>query len=71
MDGKIFAGLSPKTKAALLAAACVLYILSPIDVIPDLTPVLGWIDDAVVLVLTLAAVWRRLKGTKTSPPPNP
>jgi uncharacterized membrane protein YkvA (DUF1232 family) len=27
-----------------------LYILSPIDPIPDVIPVVGWVDDAVVAV---------------------
>jgi uncharacterized membrane protein YkvA (DUF1232 family) len=28
----------------------ILYILSPLDVIPDYIPVIGWIDDAIVIV---------------------
>lgn len=35
-----------------------LYILSPIDLIPDIIPVIGWVDDAVagiiILILILA-----------------
>ncbi len=31
----------------------ILYLLSPIDFIPDFIPVLGWIDDVVV---TLSAI---------------
>jgi uncharacterized membrane protein YkvA (DUF1232 family) len=27
-----------------------LYILSPIDLIPDVIPVVGWVDDAAVAV---------------------
>jgi uncharacterized membrane protein YkvA (DUF1232 family) len=27
-----------------------LYILSPIDLVPDAIPVLGWVDDAAVAV---------------------
>lgn len=29
----------------------ILYILSPIDVIPDFIPIVGWLDDLVVLVI--------------------
>ena len=25
-----------------------LYIISPVDIVPDVVPVAGWIDDAVV-----------------------
>jgi len=42
-------------KAAVVAA--VLYVLCPIDLLPDWIPVLGWLDDALVatLLLKLAA----------------
>ncbi len=33
-----------------------LYVLSPIDLLPDVIPVLGWGDDAYVLYV-LARVW--------------
>ena len=35
------------------------YLLSPIDVVPDVVPVLGYADDAVVVALALRAVVRR------------
>jgi uncharacterized membrane protein YkvA (DUF1232 family) len=40
--------------AKLIIPALVLYLLSPIDIIPDFIPVLGYVDDLVVLAL---AVW--------------
>lgn len=45
--------------ARLLAVFIAAYALSPIDLIPDFIPVLGWLDD---LVLVPAGVWlvRRL-----------
>lgn len=35
------------------------YLLSPIDLIPDVVPVLGYADDAIVVVLALRSVIRR------------
>lgn len=40
--------------AKLIAAAIVAYALSPIDLIPDFIPVLGLVDD---LLLLPAAIW--------------
>ena len=39
-----------------------LYDASPVDLIPDIIPILGWLDDGVVTVLMLAfavAAWRK------------
>ena len=33
----------------------VAYLVSPIDVVPDFIPILGFVDDAAVFALTLAA----------------
>ena len=37
--------------AKLFAAVTVAYALSPIDLIPDFIPLLGYIDDLVILSL--------------------
>lgn len=42
--------------ASLVTGIGVIYILSPIDLLPDVIPVLGWTDDALVGVLILF-VW--------------
>lgn len=39
--------------AKLLAIGVVGYALSPIDLIPDFIPVLGWLDDLVIVPLGL------------------
>lgn len=42
------------------AAAIVLYLLSPIDLIPDLIPVLGVVDDLVIVPMALRWLLSRL-----------
>lgn len=38
-------------KGALLAG--IVYVISPIDFIPDVIPVAGWVDDLIVIALAL------------------
>jgi uncharacterized membrane protein YkvA (DUF1232 family) len=33
----------------IVVILCLLYVLSPIDFLPDVVPVLGWLDDLGVL----------------------
>lgn len=42
----------------IITIACALYVLSPIDVVPDIFPIVGWIDDAGVAAY-LIKTWRR------------
>lgn len=46
-----YRGLSVRTLAA--CAVSLLYVLSPVDVIPDFIPGIGLIDDAAVVTLLL------------------
>ena len=41
-------------------ALMVLYVLSPVDLIPDVIPVLGIVDDVVLLPLAIRFVLKRL-----------
>lgn len=52
-----FAARHPRTPwyAKLLVAAIVAYALSPIDLIPDFVPVLGYLDDLVLLPMGI--IW--------------
>lgn len=40
--------------AKILAAVVVVYALSPIDLIPDFIPVLGYLDDLIILPALIA-----------------
>lgn len=44
--------------AKLVAGAVVAYALSPIDLIPDFIPVLGYLDDLILLPLGIALAVR-------------
>jgi uncharacterized membrane protein YkvA (DUF1232 family) len=43
-------------KTVLAAAAALFYILNPFDLIPDLVPALGLMDDAAVLTMVVKAI---------------
>ncbi|WP_443070864.1 YkvA family protein [Streptomyces sp. NBC_01476] len=52
-----YPGLS-RSKLLAFAAVAVLYVLSPIDAIPDFIPVLGWTDDGAVALWFLTGIIR-------------
>ncbi|WP_312843202.1 YkvA family protein [Diaphorobacter nitroreducens] len=56
------AARDPRTPWALrlLALAVAAYALSPIDLVPDFIPVLGYLDDLLIVPLGLALVLRLL-----------
>ena len=49
---------------ALLAVLAVVYAISPIDVVPDFVPVLGWLDDGLILWFGLSQAWQAMRGRK-------
>ena len=57
-----YAGRDPRTPVLvrLLAMCVAAYALSPIDLIPDFIPVLGYLDDLVLVPLGVALVIRLL-----------
>ena len=78
------AARDPRTPWALrlLALAVAAYALSPIDLVPDFIPVLGYLDDLLIVPLGLALVLRLLPRLRQAagaaaglstllPPPTP
>lgn len=60
---KKYRKIPARTIFALVAA--LLYVVSPIDVIPDFIPVVGYIDDAKVLMICLDSVRADLNDFRT------
>lgn len=48
--------MSIKVGTILLA----LYVISPVDLLPDVIPVLGWLDDATLLALGLPFLLKKV-----------
>ena len=49
--------------AKSLAVAVTAYAISPIDLIPDFIPVIGWLDDLLLIPLGLLAVRAMIPAT--------
>ena len=43
--------------AKLVVAGCVAYALTPVDFIPDVIPVIGFVDDLIFIPLAIGAAW--------------
>ncbi len=52
----------PRTprNAKLLGAAVLAYLVSPVDLIPDFIPVLGQLDDLILVPAGFYVVWRMI-----------
>jgi uncharacterized membrane protein YkvA (DUF1232 family) len=44
----------PKVKAGLILAVLFFYLLDPLDIIPDFIPLLGWLDDLLIIPIAMA-----------------
>jgi uncharacterized membrane protein YkvA (DUF1232 family) len=53
-------------KAAMLLV--VAYVVMPLDLAPDIIPVLGWLDDATLVALAVGLIYRWLPAEVTAKP---
>ena len=65
---------NPKYRHWIIIASMI-YLFSPIDISPDFIPIVGWIDDGVVLTLLVSEVSQILaeklrKSKEVSPQQN-
>ncbi len=50
--------------AILSLLFALLYGASPIDLIPDIIPILGWTDDVVVVLMAIGIAWKFVKARR-------
>ena len=51
----------------LFVFAALVYVISPVDMIPDVVPVVGWLDDIGVMSLAVAWMWRIVGRYREAP----
>ena len=53
----------------LFVLAAVVYVISPVDLIPDAFPIVGWLDDMGVMSLAVAWMWKVVGRYREAPQP--
>ncbi len=51
----------------LFVLAALVYVVSPVDLIPDAIPIVGWLDDVGVMGLAVAWMWRVVGRYREAP----
>lgn len=50
-----------KISAGLGLLAAIIYVIVPTDLMPDVVPMMGWIDDTIAILLAVGNALRLLK----------
>ena len=53
-------------KTFILGILCIVYVLSPLDLLPDVMPLLGITDDAAFIVLVVALLQKDIANYRAS-----
>jgi uncharacterized membrane protein YkvA (DUF1232 family) len=67
---RFFLDPNASTGLKLLFLLSALYVLTPADLIPDLVPVIGWLDDIGVAALAAAFLLRTIAPYRRRVPPS-
>lgn len=60
-------------RAKLIVPAAIVYLIWPFEIVPDIIPLAGWIDDILVMLIAMAifigsapsnVVWEHIRGGK-------
>jgi uncharacterized membrane protein YkvA (DUF1232 family) len=55
----------------ILVVGAIVYLLLPVDAVPDMAPVVGWLDDLMFLVGALSLLLRAAPTGKPGAPSGP
>lgn len=67
----LLGGSRVPTKAKLVIAGAVIWLLSPLDPLPDVVPVAGFLDDIAVLIAAVKYVLDQIQPGDAPPAPFP
>lgn len=67
---KLFTKGGMTTTDKIILVVALLYCLSPVDIIPDAIPVVGFLDDLLVVLLTLRSVTNGKDGRRKGGAPG-
>ncbi|MFA6750382.1 MAG: DUF1232 domain-containing protein [Candidatus Riflebacteria bacterium] len=49
-----------------MCVLAVLYVVSPVDLIPDVVPIIGWLDDITVFIAGIINFLHYIKNKRSS-----
>lgn len=53
-----------KINMTVVTVLAIIYVIIPVDIVPDLTPFLGFIDDAIAVLIAIGNAIRVIRNLK-------